>query len=66
MKVPPSLLKAMLVTVAVSAVATGCKTTSSRKSETYQIQQEEKVGVFGRIRNLFVRDNFICEGCGRG
>ena len=68
MKIPSSLLKAMVVSAAVSAVATGCTSTKmlpTGENNTPQVSQPDRGTIFDRIHDIF-REPAECPACGMG
>jgi hypothetical protein len=68
MKIPSSLLKAMVVTATVSAVATGCTSTKrlpTNENNHPQVSQPDRGSIFDKIHDLF-REPESCPACGMG
>lgn len=68
MKVPSTLLKAMLITAAIGAATTGCRTvkTQTENVDNQQIQSSGNDGILGKIRDIFRADPEPCPACGMG
>lgn len=68
MKIPSSLLKAMVVTATVSAIATGCTSTKilpATENNNPQVSQPERGSIFDKIHDIF-REPAECPACGMG
>lgn len=68
MKVPSTLLKAMLLTAAIGATTTSCTTVKSQteSGENQQIQSEGNQGFFDKFRDIFRANSDPCPACGMG
>jgi hypothetical protein len=69
MKVPSTLLKAMLITATIGIATTSCRTvkTQTENGENQQIQQSTGgEGIIGKIRDAFRADPEPCPACGMG